>query len=466
MPKVFIDPALVIEAQGGNAEAQTRLLEQSHGPLIRAAIYTTLGPINEDIADDLIQDARLRIFENLSRLKNPQSFHSWAYPLVVNLCRDYARKRKVRSVEVGDAEEEDDDSLWEASEASVETPETTLATRDLLGQVRRRLANNENWALFEDFFVHGIEVDELSARTGWEKSKVYDRLGQTQLDSLLHISAKERAEGEYREAEKNLLTILTARELHRKNLGKPFKHIKATVLTELANIRMDYLKVDGPAGAVNLLHQARALWTELKDYPKAVHAMRLIGASYYAARRFSDALQQYHLTEEMMQAHPDGLNRQHGLLLSNLGNLYRQSGDQETAEKFLTQSVHYHEYQDEEEDYREAQLTLARNLILQEKYEVAAKLFGEAGKGVPPYRVGYHVGIKKGLCELYLAMGDYKAGVDLACQGLTTSKEHGFYHHALQFYRHLKRHRLLSAVSPALLTFITKSDYTTPVLGD
>lgn len=462
MPQGFIEPALVVQARSGNPRARANLLEQSRDRLIRAAIHKTLGNVDDDTVKDLIQDVNLKILEGLNSFNDPRAFPNWVYQITRNHCLESVRSQREQVTDAADTEEE----LLEFSQgAPFHAAEAAFAVREMVEKIKRSLTEEE-WYVLEERLAHDTPLEKLLAQTEWEKTKLYDTLQQAKLHALLQTSMRERAEGEYRAAERKLLTLLAAPGLQKRKLRNPLKEVKAKVLTELANIRMDYLKVDGSEGAIDLLHQARVLWSELKDHPNAVYVTRLIGASYYAARRFSDALHHYRLTEEMIQASPHGLNRQRGLLLSNLGNLYRQSGEQETAEKFLVQSVHYHEHQDGEEDYREAQLTLARNLILQGKYEAAAKLFDEARKGVPPYRVGYHVGIKKGLCELSLAMGDYPTGVTFARQGLKISQEQGFYHHAVQFYRYLKRYNQLAAVPPSLLTFITNSDSLLVARGD
>jgi RNA polymerase sigma-70 factor (ECF subfamily) len=52
---------------------------------------------DESIADDLVQDAFIRIQENLDSVKDPSKISSWIFRIAHNLCRDHFRSRKKSS---------------------------------------------------------------------------------------------------------------------------------------------------------------------------------------------------------------------------------------------------------------------------------------------------------------------------------------------------------------------------------
>jgi RNA polymerase sigma-70 factor (ECF subfamily) len=52
---------------------------------------------DESIADDLVQDAFIRIQENLDSVKDPSKISSWIFRIAHNLCRDHFRRRKKSS---------------------------------------------------------------------------------------------------------------------------------------------------------------------------------------------------------------------------------------------------------------------------------------------------------------------------------------------------------------------------------
>jgi RNA polymerase sigma-70 factor, ECF subfamily len=52
---------------------------------------------DESVADDLIQDAFIRIQENLDSVKDPSKVSSWIFRIAYNLCQDHFRSRKKSS---------------------------------------------------------------------------------------------------------------------------------------------------------------------------------------------------------------------------------------------------------------------------------------------------------------------------------------------------------------------------------
>jgi RNA polymerase sigma-70 factor, ECF subfamily len=52
---------------------------------------------DESVADDLVQDAFIRIQENLDSVKDPSKVSSWIFRIAHNLCLDHFRSRKKSS---------------------------------------------------------------------------------------------------------------------------------------------------------------------------------------------------------------------------------------------------------------------------------------------------------------------------------------------------------------------------------
>ncbi len=49
---------------------------------------------NEDIAQDLVQEAMLQAYLSLNHLQKDSSFKNWLYGIVLNVCRSYIRDQK------------------------------------------------------------------------------------------------------------------------------------------------------------------------------------------------------------------------------------------------------------------------------------------------------------------------------------------------------------------------------------
>ena len=86
-----IDHALVKRAQTGDEDAFARLVDRHQRRAYRVA--RNLVPTDED-AQDLAQEAFLRVFRHLERFDFGHDFTTWLYRIVTNLCIDFLRKRR------------------------------------------------------------------------------------------------------------------------------------------------------------------------------------------------------------------------------------------------------------------------------------------------------------------------------------------------------------------------------------
>jgi RNA polymerase sigma-70 factor (ECF subfamily) len=90
------ESALIRAAQHGDAAAFEDLVRLYDQSVLRLALNLLRSP--ED-ANDIYQEAFLRVFKNLHTFRFDCSFHTWLYRIVTNLCLDALRKRKVRKEE-------------------------------------------------------------------------------------------------------------------------------------------------------------------------------------------------------------------------------------------------------------------------------------------------------------------------------------------------------------------------------
>jgi len=90
------ETALIRAAQEGDQDAFGQLVRAYDQSVLRLAMNLLRSP--ED-AQDVYQEAFLRVFRNLKSFRFDCSFHTWLYRIVTNLCLDHMRKRKVRKEE-------------------------------------------------------------------------------------------------------------------------------------------------------------------------------------------------------------------------------------------------------------------------------------------------------------------------------------------------------------------------------
>ena len=90
------EPELIRAAQRGDQRAFEQLVRLYDQNVLRLALNLLRSP--ED-ANDVYQEAFLRVFKNLHTFRFDCSFHTWLYRIVTNLCLDALRKRRVRREE-------------------------------------------------------------------------------------------------------------------------------------------------------------------------------------------------------------------------------------------------------------------------------------------------------------------------------------------------------------------------------
>lgn len=86
------DLELIFLARQGDKAAFGRLVLR-YQPMAQRIAERMLR--NEDLAGDLVQDAMLQAYLSLEKLHQPKRFKSWLYGIVLNICRNELRRRKV-----------------------------------------------------------------------------------------------------------------------------------------------------------------------------------------------------------------------------------------------------------------------------------------------------------------------------------------------------------------------------------
>jgi len=129
------EKALIRAAQQGDQDAFGQLVRAYDQSVLRLAMNLLRSP--ED-AQDIYQEAFLRVYRNLNHFRFDCSFHTWLYRIVTNLCLDQMRKRKVRKEESSQMEGSDGpvDRMDTFHESRAEAdPQRSMLT----GQLRERI---------------------------------------------------------------------------------------------------------------------------------------------------------------------------------------------------------------------------------------------------------------------------------------------------------------------------------------
>lgn len=154
------DENLIAQIAGGNTQALGCIAERYQDRVLSLAYRNTR---NWTDAEDIAQEAFIRVFKAAKCYKGQANFKTWLYRIVVNLCMDHHRKKKnnvsLESVTTDFASGTAPDRL-ETSEtaAVVQKAVSALPERQRITLILHRYEN----------LTHA----EISASTGWSQSAV------------------------------------------------------------------------------------------------------------------------------------------------------------------------------------------------------------------------------------------------------------------------------------------------------
>ena len=135
------EPELIRAAQRGDQRAFEQLVRLYDQNVLRLALNLLRSP---DDANDIYQEAFLRVYKNLHTFRFDCSFHTWLYRIVTNICLDHLRKKKVRKEEatVVDTVEGPVDRIDTFEEGSAHAdPERNLQNRQLSQRIESALGD-------------------------------------------------------------------------------------------------------------------------------------------------------------------------------------------------------------------------------------------------------------------------------------------------------------------------------------
>jgi RNA polymerase sigma-70 factor, ECF subfamily len=126
--KLADDFSLIKDFIEGDERAFETLVNR-HKEKVRNLIYLNVG--DTDAADDIAQDVFVTIYKKLKHFRFESQFTTWLYRITVNKCRDYLRKKKIRSIF----------SPFTIEEETRPSPERTDESFDIRQIVREAVAN-------------------------------------------------------------------------------------------------------------------------------------------------------------------------------------------------------------------------------------------------------------------------------------------------------------------------------------
>ncbi len=88
------DGEVMMVLQNGKDAALDELMHRYKQPLFH---FITRYTHDEDNSYDILQETFLRVYKRAETFNHAYKFKTWLYQIALNLCRDYARKKKLQS---------------------------------------------------------------------------------------------------------------------------------------------------------------------------------------------------------------------------------------------------------------------------------------------------------------------------------------------------------------------------------
>jgi RNA polymerase sigma-70 factor (ECF subfamily) len=154
---------LIDKARGGDASSFSALVELYQERAIHTA-NSFLG--NFEDARDIAQEAFVKAYENLDSFKRESKFYTWFYRILLNHCKDFLRKKKLRrtfSFFFSTVEEEDLDPMANVPDGG-RTPGEVMADRELgsaLNGALEKLPVRQK-IVFVLRYLEGLSLEDIS----------------------------------------------------------------------------------------------------------------------------------------------------------------------------------------------------------------------------------------------------------------------------------------------------------------
>lgn len=158
------------------------ILVQRHQERVRRLAYRFTA--RWEVADDIAQEAFLRLYRGADRYKPTAAFSTWLYRIVVNLCLDHAKRPRLAML----PEEP-------ACPAPSDPPDQALRRQECIEAVRQEIAalpERQRIALVLHRFER-LDHAQIAQSTGWSESAIESLLvrAYAQLRQRLRGWAKE-----------------------------------------------------------------------------------------------------------------------------------------------------------------------------------------------------------------------------------------------------------------------------------
>lgn len=154
------------EVLDGNKQAYAHIIDKYKNPLYGTVLRMTKNPHD---AQDLVQEAFIKVYEQLGKYDATGSFSSWLYRVAINHCMDEFRKKRYQMKQI---------TIDEEKIINVDHPEIIFLKQEKSRQIERLIAmlpEDERIILLLRY-ANELSYDEISEFVGVPLSTVRNKL--------------------------------------------------------------------------------------------------------------------------------------------------------------------------------------------------------------------------------------------------------------------------------------------------
>ena len=175
----FTDGELIRSFLEGSEEAFNRLV-LAHQKRAYNIAYKFLG--NHEDANDVAQDAFVRVYRNIHKFRGHSSFQTWLYKIILNLARNRYRKMKRRKedkqVSLDNPLLQDEGEISREIADETYSPERGMRSKEIQQQVQAALEKiaPEHRQVAVLRHIEGLSYTEMSEILGCAEGTIKSRL--------------------------------------------------------------------------------------------------------------------------------------------------------------------------------------------------------------------------------------------------------------------------------------------------
>ena len=167
------DIELIQRVLDGDDDAFSALVKK-YQESVHALAWRRIGDFH--IAEEITQDTFLKAYQNLSKLKKPQSFESWLYVTATNHCRAWLRKKRLRTQSLEHTSSSEMEKATYSDYVIAEKERTTSeAQREVVKKLLTKLQEGDR-TVITLYYLGGMTYEEISRFLGVSVSAIKNRL--------------------------------------------------------------------------------------------------------------------------------------------------------------------------------------------------------------------------------------------------------------------------------------------------